>query len=140
MSGLILSSSVSPVVSSPEEVVSVAAASPPVVSLSFPPFVPLSEQEAKEESVIIAASMSASTFVFFFIFCALAALPTTPVDFFDNSSADCCVEVQVSFDGATATAAIHTEAKDSDDIIAAINVAFANTVSKLPALPEAYRV
>ena len=39
------------------------------------------------------------TFVFFFIFCALAALPTTPVDFFDNSSADCCVEVQVSFDG-----------------------------------------
>lgn len=80
------------------------------------------------------------SFLFFFMFCVLAALPTTPANFFDNNFADCCVEVKVSFDGATATAAIHTEAKDSDDIIAAINVAFANTVSKLPALPEAYRV
>ena len=91
---------------------------------------------SKENEDTYNPTTNGDSFVFFFIFCALAALPTTPVDFFDNSSA----EVQVSFDGATATAAIHTEAKDSDDIIAAINVAFANTVSKLPALPEAYRV
>ena len=95
---------------------------------------------SKENEDTYNPTTNGDSFVFFFIFCALAALPTTPVDFFDNSSADWCVEVQVSFDGATATAAIHTEAKDSDDIIAAINVAFANTVSKLPALPEAYRV
>ena len=57
------------------------------------------------------------------------------LDFTDIESSDL-----QSVGGATATAAIHTEAKDSDDIIAAINVAFANTVSKLPALPEAYRV
>ena len=59
----------------------------------------------------------------------------TRIDFTDIESSDL-----QSVGGATATAAIHTEAKDSDDIIAAINVAFANTVSKLPALPEAYRV
>lgn len=79
---------------------------------------------SKENEDTYNPTTNGDSFVFFFIFCALAALPTTPVDFFDNSSADCCVEVQVSFDGATATAAIHTEAKDSDDIIAAINVAF----------------
>ena len=74
--------------------------------------------------------------VFFFVFCVLAALPTTPADFFGNSSADCCVEVQISFDGATATAAIRKEAKDSDDIIAAINTAYAAAVGRLPYFPE----
>ena len=54
---------------------------------------------SKENEDTYNPTTNGDSFVFFFIFCALAALPTTPVDFFDNSSADCCVEVQVSFDG-----------------------------------------
>ena len=54
---------------------------------------------SKENEDTYNPTTNGDSFVFFFIFCALAALPTAPVDFFDNSSADCCVEVQVSFDG-----------------------------------------
>ena len=54
---------------------------------------------SKENDDTYNPTTNGDSFVFFFMFCALAALPTTPVDFFDNSSADCCVEVQVSFDG-----------------------------------------
>lgn len=91
---------------------------------------------SNENADIYDPSTNADSFSFFFVFCVLAALPTTPADFFDNSSADCCVEVQISFDGATATAAIRKEAKDSDDIIAAINTAYAAAVGRLPYFPE----
>ena len=49
---------------------------------------------SKENEDTYNPTTNGDSFVFFFIFCALAALPTTPVDFFDNSSADCCVELQ----------------------------------------------
>ena len=41
---------------------------------------------SKENEDTYNPTTNGDSFVFFFIFCALAALPTTPVDFFDNSS------------------------------------------------------
>lgn len=79
---------------------------------------------------------NADSFSFFFMFCVLAALPTTPADFFDNSSADCCVEVKVSFDGATEAAEFQDVAKSTDDVIMAINTAYAAAVGRLPYFPE----
>ena len=76
------------------------------------------------------------SFNFFFMFCVLAALPTLPADFFDNNSADCCVEVQVSFNGATEADVFQNVAKSTDDVIAAINAAYATAVGRLPYFPE----
>ena len=52
---------------------------------------------SKENDDTYNPTTNGDSFNFFFMFCVLAALPTLPADFFDNSSADCCVEVQVFF-------------------------------------------
>ena len=70
------------------------------------------------------------------MFCVLAALPTTPANFFDNNFADCCVEVNVSFDGTTEADAFQNVAKSTDDVIAVINTAYAAAVGRLPYFPE----
>lgn len=70
---------------------------------------------SKENEDTYNPKTNGDSFVFFFMFCALAALPTTPVDFFDNSSADCCVVGNADQAvGSTKRLGIHSRLKFTD--------------------------